>query len=184
MELALERGLAVPSVAAQNRATRGGSRRLPLRHFRWVGFAMTQIRGILSPRQELVSMTFSPSITITTLTWNAITTGVESLIIQQIVKTPSPNGRILVACQDRPVFSLANSSTSCFCLFCTDRKGLQLRRVMFVMRMMIQPLYLDQEGAKSIARKAADKMEHGLLSDKMASMVMWLRYQTAVAAPS
>ena len=28
-----------------------------------------------------------------------------------IIKTPAPNGRILVACQDRPNFSLANAST-------------------------------------------------------------------------
>ncbi len=44
------------------------------------------------------------------LTWYSQTRGIESLIVQQIVKAPAPNGRILLACQDRPFFSLTGPS--------------------------------------------------------------------------
>ena len=44
-------------------------------------------------------------------TWTSRTAGLDSLTTQRIVKAPAPNGRILVACQDRPFFSLVNSST-------------------------------------------------------------------------
>ena len=45
------------------------------------------------------------------VTWISRTAGLDSLTTQRIVKAPSPNGRILVACQDRPFFSLVNSTT-------------------------------------------------------------------------
>ena len=41
-------------------------------------------------------------------TWYSRTRGINSLTIQRIVKAPKPNGRILLACQDRPFFSLTS----------------------------------------------------------------------------
>ena len=45
------------------------------------------------------------------VTWTNQTAGIESLVVQQIVKAPKPNNRILVACQDRPNFSIASPTT-------------------------------------------------------------------------
>ena len=42
---------------------------------------------------------------------NNVTAGLESLVVQKILKAPAPNGRILIACEDRPIFSTANAST-------------------------------------------------------------------------
>ena len=41
-------------------------------------------------------------------TWYSRTRGIDSLTIQRIVKAPKPNGRILLACMDRPFFSLTS----------------------------------------------------------------------------
>ena len=46
-----------------------------------------------------------------TTTWTSRTAGLDSLTTQRIVKAPSPNGRIYVCCQDRPLFTLLNPST-------------------------------------------------------------------------
>ena len=45
------------------------------------------------------------------VTWISRTAGLDSLTTQRIVKAPSPNGRILLACQDRPFFSLVSPMT-------------------------------------------------------------------------
>ena len=41
-------------------------------------------------------------------TWYSRTRGIDSLTVQRIVKAPKPNGRVLLACQDRPFFTLTS----------------------------------------------------------------------------
>ena len=43
--------------------------------------------------------------------WYSQSSGMDSLTINRIVKAPSPNGRILLACEDRPIFSLPDVHT-------------------------------------------------------------------------
>lgn len=44
-------------------------------------------------------------------TWYSQSSGMDSLTVNRIVKSPSPNGRILLGCEDRPFFSLVDAYT-------------------------------------------------------------------------
>ena len=46
-----------------------------------------------------------------TVTCNNITAGVESLVVQKLMKAPAPSSRVGVACQDRPGFSMPDAHT-------------------------------------------------------------------------
>ena len=58
-----------------------------------------------------IGVWYTTNTTANLTTWTSRTAGLDSLTTQKIVKAPSPNGRILIACQDRPFFSLVNPTT-------------------------------------------------------------------------
>lgn len=76
-----------------------------------LGSQIADANGLVWIVDGIGCYTMSPTETSAEQTWNTRTAGMDSMIIQRITKAPSPSGKILLACQDRPLFVVDNEKT-------------------------------------------------------------------------